>query len=197
MYIEITAMRLTPGHLSKILSLAETADDRLEQLAGYARPGSQVLSTDAVDIAALVHEIWERKFRQLGGRFVLTLSLNHTRQLHCHRASLSTVIAHLFDNAWRYRERGRADEPARVRVSSVQDEDELVLQFADNGVGLPTENVDRLFKPFARANRHGGHGLGLALVRRHIQSMGGQVSAERTDEGSVFEIRLPFRGAPE
>ncbi len=64
----------------------------------------------------------------------------------------------------------------------------------DNGPGLTPEEQVRLFTPFTRLNqvRAKGHGLGLSIVRRIVEKLGGQVGVEsETGQGSVFSFTLP------
>ena len=66
----------------------------------------------------------------------------------------------------------------------------------DNGPGLSPEEQARLFTPFTRLNktRAEGHGLGLSIVKRIIDKLGGEVSVESSGipgEGSVFSFTLP------
>jgi signal transduction histidine kinase len=64
----------------------------------------------------------------------------------------------------------------------------------DNGPGLSPEEQERLFRPFTRLDqaRTKGHGLGLSIVRRIVEKLGGEVSVESKEgEGSVFSFTLP------
>jgi two-component system sensor histidine kinase/response regulator len=74
----------------------------------------------------------------------------------------------------------------------------LTLRFwvRDNGMGLTDEEQSRLFTPFTRLDqvRVKGHGLGLSIVRRIVEKLGGQVGVEsQAGHGSVFNFTLPSR----
>ncbi len=62
----------------------------------------------------------------------------------------------------------------------------------DNGWGIPPEDMSSLFKPFKRRSRHtDGYGLGLSIVQRIVEKLGGSVSLESTvGQGSVFSFTL-------
>jgi signal transduction histidine kinase len=69
----------------------------------------------------------------------------------------------------------------------------------DNGPGLAEEEVSRLFEPFTRLNqaRARGHGLGLSIVRRIVEKLGGEVGVEsELGEGSLFYFALPVATRP-
>lgn len=84
--------------------------------------------------------------------------------------------------------------PPRLELGATPQENGLVRFWVrDNGQGLPPGQLDQLFLPFRRFHRHQveGHGLGLAIVRRIVEKLGGQVGAETSEHGSTFYFSLP------
>lgn len=76
---------------------------------------------------------------------------------------------------------------------------ELILEVADRGPGLPTNELERIFDVFHRTAdaKPGGTGLGLAIVKGFVEAQGGHVqAANRAGGGAVFTIRLPVPDAP-
>jgi signal transduction histidine kinase len=69
----------------------------------------------------------------------------------------------------------------------------------DNGVGIEAEHLERIFQPFERLVNHAaapGTGIGLAIVRKGVERMGGRVGVEsRPGAGSCFWMDLPAAGA--
>ena len=111
---------------------------------------------------------------------------------------LELVLDSLIENAVRF-----TDEQDEVHVQARPDRDGLVIQVSDTGVGIPPEQLPRIFERFARADASrgrgsGGTGLGLAMVRAIVEAHGGSVSVtSRLGVGTTFTIRLPgFRSAP-
>jgi len=109
------------------------------------------------------------------------------------RLRLEQIVTNLLSNAIRY----GAGRPIHVRVEAVGDQARLVVQ--DEGIGIPPEDVERIFGKFERAvsDRHyGGLGLGLYITRSIVEAMGGTIRVEsRPGEGSTFTFDLP-RAAP-
>jgi two-component system phosphate regulon sensor histidine kinase PhoR len=110
--------------------------------------------------------------------------------------ALEQVLTNLLDNAVKYTEPGGAIE-VRVadRGSRVQ------VSVRDTGIGIPEEDLVRIFERFYRVDRArsralGGTGLGLSIVKHLVQSLGGEISVEsRLGEGTRFSFSLPRRGS--
>ena len=106
---------------------------------------------------------------------------------------LGQVVANLLQNALRY----ASAAPGAVRVTLERGPAEARLVVEDDGPGLPSEVLERVFDRFYRVDRartraHGGTGLGLAIVRHIVQAHGGCVWAEHgRDGGARFCVRLP------
>ncbi len=87
--------------------------------------------------------------------------------------------------------------PGRVTVRGRRDgETEVVLEVIDTGTGIPPEEIERVFERFYRrteTRKQEGFGLGLAIARRMVDVMGGQIgAASELGVGSTFWVRLPL-----
>ena len=84
------------------------------------------------------------------------------------------------------------DKPGTIRVSLENDDDAVLITVADEGKGIPPENLPNIFRPFFTTKGH-GTGLGLSLARRIVEAHGGQIEvASEVGKGSRFTIRLPI-----
>ncbi|MUW14958.1 PAS domain S-box protein [Halorubrum sp. CBA1125] len=101
---------------------------------------------------------------------------------------LESVVRNLLNNAVQHNDK---DEPV-VRISFEVNEDDVVVQIADNGPGVPDERKESLFGKGAKGLDSLGSGIGLYLVRTLIEGYGGEVWIEDNEpEGSIFNVRLP------
>ncbi|MBE0699785.1 MAG: sensor histidine kinase, partial [Anaerolineaceae bacterium] len=109
------------------------------------------------------------------------------------RDLLELAFYNLIDNALKY-----SNQMDMVEVRAVEDGKRVQIEVADNGSGIPTDDLPRLFDELYRgANAQGfeGSGLGLALVRRVIERHGGEISVrsrQGKQQGTVFRTVLPI-----
>jgi two-component system, OmpR family, phosphate regulon sensor histidine kinase PhoR len=107
------------------------------------------------------------------------------------RRMLRLVAENLFENTLRY-----AGEGATCTISLRREDGAIVLEVADDGTGVPEEDVPRLFERFFRSDRARttrGSGLGLAIVKHVIEAAGGNVEA-RGASGHGLDVRCTLPG---
>jgi PAS domain S-box-containing protein len=111
---------------------------------------------------------------------------------------LAQVFSNLISNASKYTEAGGG-----IRVSLTKEKDEAVIRVIDTGIGIPVDDLPRLFELFSQVRSHQGHaqgglGIGLSLVHNLVELHGGTVVASSLGPGtgSTFTVRLPLRSAP-
>ncbi|HEY8494228.1 MAG TPA: hybrid sensor histidine kinase/response regulator [Myxococcota bacterium] len=81
----------------------------------------------------------------------------------------------------------------RLTVRSVREDERVVLSLAYTGPAIPPEMAERLFEPFAGFGKPAGCGLGLAVVKKLVEDMGGTIQVAKAEGGGpCFEIRLPL-----
>jgi PAS domain S-box-containing protein len=108
-----------------------------------------------------------------------------------YRAWIEEVMANYISNAIKY----GSDVP-RVELGAVLEDNDMVRFWVkDNGQGIPLEKQAELFKPFSRLGerRIQGNGLGLSIVQRIVNKLGGKVGVESViGQGSIFSFTLPL-----
>ena len=83
--------------------------------------------------------------------------------------------------------------PGLIHIAAEAHDGVACLRIADNGPGLPAKAREALFQPFAGSGKPGGTGLGLAISRELARANAGDLClVSSTDEGVVFELRLPL-----
>jgi signal transduction histidine kinase len=129
------------------------------------------------------------------GRFSLQADLAEVGTSMGDAAALQQAIINLLDNAVKY---SREGSPVEVRL--IQVDGFARISVKDQGIGIPEEERGRIFEEFYRiergdAQRSAGSGLGLALVRRTVESHGGRVFVDGAPAcGSTFVVEIPTTG---
>ena len=150
-----------------------------------------------VDLPALVREVqrsFEPRASQKRLEFGFTVEGRIPTFIHTDPVRLRQILVNLIGNALKFTETGGVD----VTVRAGRNGGEPVLRFAvtDTGIGMSTEQVERLFKPFSQGDasttrRFGGTGLGLVISQRLAQLLGGGIEVEsRPGEGSTFTLTI-------
>ena len=119
------------------------------------------------------------------------------------RQSLRQVLLNLLNNAIKYnREGGTIVVKSETKAPNISGVVHLRISISDTGYGISPEDISKLFKPFVRVGMGKaiaeGTGLGLALVKKLMEAMGGAIGVESVmDEGTTFWIELPLSSQPE
>ena len=105
---------------------------------------------------------------------------------------MERALSNLVDNAVKYTEDGGS-----INIGTTERDDEIILEVADTGPGIPSDALPRIFERFFRVDRArsralGGTGLGLAIVRHTMELLNGRAWVEsRVGEGARFFLSLP------
>jgi two-component system phosphate regulon sensor histidine kinase PhoR len=183
---------------AEIGRLTELTNDLLTLSRLEEPEGVQQASLELVDIGQLVGEVVD-EVRPLveAKQHALTVDAPAGAKVLGDKVALWTLVRNLLDNAIRYTEPGGTIQ-AMVSTEAERDGTRwVVLKFADNGVGIPAADQQRIFERFyrvdkARSRETGGTGLGLSIVRHVAQRHGGKVEVQSTlGVGSTFTVRLP------
>lgn len=187
-------METVRDFVTDIGSEAERLSRITEDLLRLTRLDSnQVDPPEVVEVAPVVEQVM---------RMMSLLAQEKGTELTCQtggdcrvlatKGEVHQVIYNLTDNAVKY-----SGSHGSVRVELRRDGNDVVLTVADNGPGIPEEDLPRVFERFyrvdkARSRAAGGTGLGLSIVQDTVTKRGGTVSAaNRPEGGAVFTVRWP------
>lgn len=166
--------------------LAETVDALLE----LARVGHQPLSTEPVDLHAVIDDAAEVLRPQLDDADA-HLDVQQLPTVQADRTQLRLVFQNLLANALKFRSPQR---PLAITISATERDSTWELHLQDNGDGFDPDDAEMIFEPFARTTsgqRADGAGIGLATCRRIITRHGGSIHAQPLDPGARVTFTLP------
>lgn len=112
-------------------------------------------------------------------------------EVEANHGLLVQLLHNLFDNAIKFQKPG---ERPKIRIDIARDGDFWELTIADNGIGIPQDQLDSVFAIFKRLHapaEYEGTGIGLAICRKIAEYHGGTIHATSDDSGTQFHLRLP------
>ncbi len=117
----------------------------------------------------------------------------HTNNLFADRNMIQTVIRNIISNAIKF-----TPEYGKITIETYEQDDNLNIKIADTGVGIPKENIEKIFHfdesvSTKGTNNEKGTGLGLIVSKEFIEDNGGTINVEsEVDKGTTFIISLPI-----
>ncbi|MCT4580142.1 MAG: ATP-binding protein [Flavobacteriales bacterium] len=155
--------------------------------------GRIVLHQDSVDIVALVQDVLD-SFEIKAKTKKVTLSLLsdfESKKVFCDKDKIEQVLINLINNSINY-----GNENGATKVKLFDAEDHVLIEIADDGIGISKEHLSRLFERFyrvdkSRARHAGGTGLGLSIVKHIIEAHQQKIGVRSEfGKGSVFHFSL-------
>lgn len=134
---------------------------------------------------------------KLNDRFEYEIGFPKDLMVHTDKQWLSQIITNLLSNAFKFTKKGQIKLTTKLIADSV-DSIEIYFEVHDTGIGMSSEEMDLIFKPFKQANRKvqsqfGGTGLGLSISNKLVDLLGGKLLVEsKIGQGSKFYFTIPL-----
>lgn len=187
-------IRSAGAHLVKII------DDILD----FSRVDSGRMQIEKVRFSVLdiIHEVFDALGTAADGKgiqFQVQEMNSIPPQIHSDPSRLRQILLNLVGNAVKFTDKGAVTVRLQfLEKSASRNENELAVEIEDTGIGIPYEAQGQLFQLFRQADssvtrRYGGTGLGLALSKRLVQALGGDLILKKShpQKGSIFRFTIP------
>lgn len=197
-------IRLAGGNGAAVEQASDLIDRQLNQMVrlvddlmdvSRVSTGKVHFRKERVPLASVVRSAVETSrplIDQMGHDLTVTLP-KHPLIVEVDLTRLAQVFLNLLNNAAKYSERN-----GRIWLTAEQQGSELIVSVKDTGIGIPADQLPRVFEMFSQVDRsleksQGGLGIGLCLVKRLVELHGGRIEArsEGPGKGSEFVVRLP------
>ncbi len=178
-------------YLNRILRGSERMDQLIRDVLIYSRLAQAEIKTEPVDLDELIQDIIDQN-PDLAAPEVEVIVQKPLAPVIGHPSSLAQAVSNILDNAKKFVAPGRTPH---IEIWTEKRLDKVRLWIKDNGIGINSKFQSRLFGMFERlhdADSYEGTGIGLAIVRKAVEKMGGVVGMESDGvNGSSFWIELP------
>jgi PAS domain S-box-containing protein len=181
--------------MRRIIGAAERMDDLIQDLLAYSRLSRDELRLEPVNLGDVVREALRDLEADIRARAASVTVTDPLGAVRAHRETLRQVVTNLVSNAIKFM---APDVVPQVRIHSESRGDMRRLCVHDNGIGIEPRyhaNIFRVFERLHGVETYPGTGIGLAIVRRGTERMGGRLGLDSTPgEGTKFWIELPVAG---
>jgi PAS domain S-box-containing protein len=182
--------------LSRIVAAGKRMDRFVHDMLEFSKVNRRELELQTVDLDEVVRDVVEAlagPIAEQGAGVEVRTPLGAVR---ADPGLVTRVFENLLTNALKFIDPARAPE---IRISASREGHFVRVEVSDNGIGIDERDEVRAFRAFERldSTRFPGTGVGLAIVQRAIERMGGEVGVRsRAGEGSTFWITLPPTASP-
>ena len=177
--------------LKTIQSSTDEMTHLIDDLLAYSRLERRELKTDRLELAPLVNLIVQEKKREAGRSIDFVVEVNGGTVL-ADTNGLAQSLRNYLDNAIKFS--SKTSKP-RVEIGAQENGANCLLWVRDNGIGFDMKDHERIFHIFQRltsTDDYPGTGIGLALVRKAMERMGGRAWADsKPGQGATFYLEIP------
>ncbi|MBF2064701.1 MAG: PAS domain-containing protein [Calothrix sp. C42_A2020_038] len=179
-------------YISRIISSAQRLENLIQDLLSYSRLSRTDVYLQPISLDNLMFEVITQLDADLKAKNAQVIISAPLPVVLAHRNTLAQVIANLLTNAIKFIRVG--EQPQVLIWAESKTPGWIRLWVRDNGIGIKGEHYKRIFRVFERLHgieRYPGTGVGLAIVRKGVERMGGRVGVESLPgQGSSFWIEL-------
>ena len=175
--------------VQSVLKAADRCGGITHRLLGFAK--HMDVERESINLDALLHEVLGFLEKEASYRN-LRIDFNYEEEpptIVSDRGQLQQIFLNIVNNAFAAVEDGGQIEIGIERVGA----DTVAVKIADDGVGIPADQLTHIFDPFFTTKKGGGTGLGLSITYGIVQKLGGQIGVESTvGEGTCLTVKLPI-----
>jgi signal transduction histidine kinase len=195
--IEIARTSDDPQEIKHCLNLMRNSvadlDDFIKEIIDYSRNTRLEVKKDNFNLLDLIQEVTDGlKFGTGLENLFVSYSIQSDLEISTDRLRLKTILYNIIGNAFKYHDQTK--EKQVVSISALVDSQVLKITIEDNGLGIDSEHVPRIFEMFFRASEQSqGSGLGLYIVKETLEKLNGKIDVSSTPKfGSTFKIEIPL-----
>lgn len=180
------------GMMEKNIHKLET---HIKEIINYAKNHQLDIAWQTVDLKLMLENIVDMlKYQQGAESIRVIIDINEYEDFVSDNMRLNMILFNLISNAYKYHDYQKNNQTIKI-TASIESE-VSVLSIEDNGLGIDSDQIDKIFNLFYRASEKStGSGLGLYIVKEAVDKLGGEIQVvSEIGIGSKFTIKLPKIG---
>jgi PAS domain S-box-containing protein len=178
-------------YLSRISAAAARNDELIRDLLEYGRLSHEAVALAPVDLQQTVQAVLRTVAGEIQRRRAHVQFGREWPRVVANERLLEQILTNFVTNALTY---APPDREPEITISAESEGGKAVLRVQDNGIGIPPDQIGRVFEPFIRLpnmTNAPGTGMGLAIVKKAAERLNGAVGADSTPgKGSCFWLQL-------
>lgn len=180
-------------NVSRVRGIMLRLDSLVQDILSLVRAESDPTEEKLLNVAEIVENVvngLERLAHEHGCEIIT--SIDKSIDVRIQRGRLTQIIENLISNGIKYSDRSTTNSYVKIGVSKT--DSELTISIRDNGVGIPEKFHDDIYKAFTRFHPESsfGSGLGMSIVKKHIDYLNGKVEFSSSASGTSYEIVIPL-----
>lgn len=181
-------------YLSNIRDATERMGKLMDDILIYSRTGRKSVQRKPTSLKNVVEEVLDDLNEDINEKDARIFIPGDLPTINSDRTLLSQIFTNLIGNALVYQE---PDKKPEIRISWQKGKENIRVHVRDNGIGIPENYHDEVFKIFKRLHsesKYSGTGIGLAIARKAAELMGGSlwIESSREGQGTTFCLELPW-----
>ena len=178
-------------YLGMIEGSVNKLDETLKEILAYSINARTALQFRNIDFRNLfLHYSESLKYLPGADQIVMSFTMDHQRDFASDPIRVGMILNNLLSNAIKYSDATKTERFVKMHVSI---EEQATIVIEDNGVGITSECIDKVFDMFFRGtNLSDGAGLGLYIAKEAVEKLSGKISVTSVDrQGTTFTVLLP------
>lgn len=176
----------------KISTHVQKLEDLVVDILNLSKAELEITKNEKLNITNIVHDIESRlQSIYIDNQVELVCDIDSSMTVYSSKVRLTQILENLISNAIKYKDMSKANQ--FVKISFLNKNNKQLCIVEDNGIGIPNEFKDQVFNMFQRFHPKiaYGSGLGLYIIKKHVEKMKGKITFVSTNKGTKFIVELP------
>ncbi|MEL6256669.1 MAG: HAMP domain-containing sensor histidine kinase [Bacteroidota bacterium] len=174
-----------------IRSSSKEMDRLLDDILTYSRAAEEIKAFKQVDLKNVIKRVKENLESEIRVRKGI-IEIEELPQIYAHEGRVYQVFQNLISNSLKYQSKDRSPH---IEITTKENTDYWIIELKDNGKGIPENRIPEVFTEYKRIDIDPdipGSGLGLSIVKRHMEAHGGRIEIESAENrGTSFQLFFP------
>ncbi len=150
-------------------------------------------TVEEINFPTIVNEIIDSLKLSFDDKLEYKINISANNKVRCQTTRVIQVLTNLISNAIKYQDKDKPQNYVSINISDYKEGAQIIVE--DNGLGIPEEYHKKVFSMFERfhPNISFGSGLGMSIIKKHIDALGGEIIFTSSKDGSKFTLTIPNR----